>query len=270
MINRIGLLYFSPGSTTKKISEAVSLGLGSNEIQIFDMTSFQSREDIMNDPEQVITDIDYLVVGAPVYSGKLPLQFIEAVKCIVGKGIKCCAFVVYGNRDYGIAFHQLVKILLKNKFDVIGAAAFIGQHSYSDIVPVAVGRPDKSDLDKAFEFGTKMLNSNNNLEVRDIPIQLDKISGSEKYTSLKPAYLGKQCVKCGICAQKCPLNLISEDTGTYLDRLSKQRCIGCMACVKHCKAGARITRANPIVKLVMKNILKKAARDRKEPLILVH
>ena len=114
MINRIGLLYFSPCSTSKKKSEAVGLGFGSNEIQIFDMTSFQSGDDIMNVPEQVITDIDYLIVGPPVYSEKLPMQFNEAVKCIVGKGIKCCVFVVYDNRDYGIALHQLVKILSKN------------------------------------------------------------------------------------------------------------------------------------------------------------
>ncbi len=268
MKNHIGLLYFSPGSTAKKVGHAIATGLGANEPKVFDITAFQSRSEIMEIPETVTSSIEYLIVGGPVYSGKLPLQFIDALKLIMGKGIKCCAFVVYGNRDYGIALHQMVEVLSNNQFDMIGAAAFIGQHSYSDIIPVAVGRPDKSDLDKAVEFGRNSLLSGTNIELGDVPIQLDRMSRSEKYDSIKPVHLAKECIKCRKCAKKCPMNLLSSETGTYLTRSSKKLCIGCMACVKSCKTKARVNKVNPIVKLVVKTILKKASRERKEPLMI--
>ncbi len=268
MTQRVGLVYFSPGSTTKKIGYEMASGLGSEQPHVFDITSFQSRAEIIENPETVTKDVDYLILGAPVHSGKLPLQFIAVLKMIMGKGIKCCAFVVYGNRDYGIALHQMVEILSNNKFNVVGAAAFIGQHSYSDIIPVAVGRPDKSDLDRAFEFGKNSLTSRMNIELCDVPIQLDRMSRSEKYDSIKPVHLAKECRKCGKCAKKCPLNLLSSDTGAYLTRSSKKLCIGCMACVKACKTKARVNRVNPLVKLVIKNILKTASRERKEPFMI--
>lgn len=269
MIKRIGLLYFSPGNTTEKICKAVALGLGSNCPQVFNMTLPQVRIKTMNDPETIIDNIDHLVIGAPVHSGKLPLQFITLLNSITGNGKKCSALVTYGNRDYGIALHSMVGILLKNDFNVTAAGAFIGQHSYSDIVPVAMGRPDESDLAKAFMFGKNSLNTYKNISLDDIPIQLDKISRSKKYTSLKPVHLAKECIKCGKCAEKCPLKLLSSDTGMYLNRSSKDLCIGCMACVKNCKMRARIAKVNPIVKLVMKHILKPAFEERKEPLTII-
>ena len=50
---------------------------------------------------------------------------------------------------------------------------------------------------------------------------------------------------------------------------AKKQCIGCMACVNACMQKAKVAKVNPIVKLVMKIILRQASRERKEPLILV-
>jgi hypothetical protein len=92
----------------------------------------------------VTANIDHLIIGAPVHSGKLPLQAMECLIAIGGNGKECSAIVVYGNRDYGIALYRVVEILSKNGFGVTAVGASIGQHTYSDIVPVAMGRPDES------------------------------------------------------------------------------------------------------------------------------
>jgi Fe-S-cluster-containing dehydrogenase component len=65
------------------------------------------------------------------------------------------------------------------------------------------------------------------------------------------------------------VGLLSFDTGEYLNREAKKQCIGCMACSSICMQHAKVAKVNPIVKLVIKQILRKASRERKEPLVIV-
>lgn len=269
MTKQVGILTFSATSTTSKICSAVAEGMSAADIEIFDMTVPETRADIIARKATIFTHLDHLIVGAPVHSGKLPLKAIECLSAIDGTGKDASAVVVYGNRDYGIALHSMVELLSGKGFSVKAAGAFIGQHSYADIVPVAVGRPDEADLLKARQLGNESLKTKKELNLESIPVQLDKISTSKDYSAIKPVHLGKLCVQCGICAGKCPDGLLSKDSGAYVDSDAKKRCIGCMACVYHCSKKAKIAKVNPIVKLIMKIILKQAARERKEPLILV-
>ncbi len=269
MVKRVGILYFSPTHTTKKVCNAVALGLGAKHPKIFDMTSPDTRGELIANPDKVTANIEHLVVGSPVHSGKLPLQVIECLGSIGGNGKNCSAIVVYGNRDYGIALYSMAQILIANGFNLASVGAFIGQHSYSDLLPVAMGRPDKSDMEKAFRFGADSLSTTGYLSPKDTPIQLDNTSRSDKYAALKPVHIAKQCVKCGKCAENCPIGLLSIDTGLYLNRAAKKRCLGCMACVKSCLKKAKTAKANLMVKLVMNRILGKASRERKEPLTIV-
>ncbi|NQT27362.1 4Fe-4S dicluster domain-containing protein [candidate division KSB1 bacterium] len=269
MTKRIGILYFSPTKTTKKICQAIASGMGANEPKIFNMTLPNSRSEFITNSNQVTENIDHLIVGAPVYSGKLPLQVKECLRSLKSKITTCSAIVVYGNRDFGIALYNMVELLSGNGFRVISAGAFIGQHSYSNILPIAIGRPDESDIKKAQQFGLNTLNSNKYLQQKDVPIQIDSASKSDKYDSIKPLYLAKICIKCGKCSQVCPLALISSDSGRYRNPISKRKCIGCMACVYNCETKARILKGNIFIKLLMKLILNKAQNERREPLLII-
>jgi hypothetical protein len=200
MSKRVGALYFSPTNTTKIICNAIALGMGEKNPKIIDMTRPDIRKNITSNADILLSDIDHLIVGSPVYSGKLPVEVIECLKFIEGNGKESTAIFVYGNRDYGIALYRMVEILFKNGFSVISAGAFIGQHSYSDIVPVAMGRPDKSDMEKAYNFGNSSLNISKCLSLEKIPIQTDIFSKSDKYTPLKPVFISELCTQCGVCA----------------------------------------------------------------------
>jgi Pyruvate/2-oxoacid:ferredoxin oxidoreductase delta subunit len=269
MIKNIGIMCFSPTNTTRAICNAVASGMGSEKPVLFDMTRPDSRANLIANANVVINKIDHLIIGAPVYSGKLPVQAIECIKSFQGSGKECTAIVVYGNRDYGVALYNLVKILSENGFCVVAACAFIGQHSYSDIVPVAMGRPDKSDIDRALNYGARILRTSKHLSLEDVPVHLDKSSKSDKYPALKPSFKKNKCVKCANCAKACPLGLLSPDTGEYLSKAAKKQCIGCMACVRNCTEKAKVANNNPIVKIVMNSVLKQALRERKEPFIII-
>lgn len=269
MTKRIGIMHFSPTNTTKEICAAVALGMGAKELQVLDITLPEIRASIIANTNTVKDKIDHLIVGSPVYSGKLPLQVLECLRAMDGNGKESSAIVVYGNRGYGIALYSMVELLSKSGFSITAAGAFIGQHSYSDIVPVALGRPDELDIEKARQLGIKSLSASRCLSLKDVPIQNDMISKYDNYTALKPAHNEKQCIQCGKCAKKCPLGLLSSDTGRYLNREARKQCIGCMACVRTCPQKAKVAKVNPIVKLVMKIILRQASRERKEPLTIL-
>lgn len=267
---RIGVLYFSPTNTTKKICKSIALGMGVKDPVDLNITIPDFRKKLASDPNAIIENIDHIIIGAPVYSGKLPIQVIECLKSISGNEKKCTAVVVYGNRDYGFALHQMVKILSNNNFNILAAGTFIGQHSYSDIIPVAIGRPDKTDLEKAYNFGSESLNTSNYLSLEDIPVQQDMFSKSENYNPIKPVFKSEKCNHCRICSKRCPVNIISPETGNWLNQEAKKQCIGCMACVSSCKEKARFVRANFGMRLILKHILKKASVQRQEPLTIFH
>jgi Pyruvate/2-oxoacid:ferredoxin oxidoreductase delta subunit len=269
MAKRIGLLYFSPTATTKMICQAVALGMGEKEPKSMDMASAGSREEITSRPEPFMAGLDHVIVGAPVYFGKLPAPARECLASIKGKGKGATALVVYGNRDYGTALRQLAGILMQNGFNVHAAGAFIGQHSYSAIVPVAMGRPDKSDLEKACSLGVNSASVSKCLALEDIPFQSDFFSRSGRDMPLKPTFISKRCIQCGICADRCPMGILAPDTGAYLSRAAEALCIGCLACVLHCPQKARVAKAHVPMKLAMKYILRKAARERREPLVVL-
>jgi ferredoxin len=268
MSKSIGILIFSPTNTTKEICIAVSEGMGVKNPEIIDMTRPGIREKIASEPGTVSAHIDHLIVGAPVYFGKLPIEVIECLKSINGNGKESTAIVVYGNRDYGKALYCMVEILIKNGFKVISAGAFIGQHSYSDIVPVAIGRPDKVDLDNAHVFGNNSNKVTGCLSLEKIPVQSDMFSRSDKYIPLKPTFISGLCIQCGTCADACPTGILSSETGDFSNPRDKRHCIGCMACVTNCKENARIAKAGLMMKLSMKYILRKAAVQRLEPLMI--
>jgi Pyruvate/2-oxoacid:ferredoxin oxidoreductase delta subunit len=265
----IGILCYSLTNTTRRICTAVAFGMGSQSPRVLDMTLPNSRAEIIANSRGTLDDIDHLIVGAPVYAGKIPRQAVECLTALRETAKECTAIVVYGNRDYGIALHSMAETLSRNCLTVVAAGALIGQHSYSDIIPVAVGRPDKSDIEKAREFGTKVSSGSKPLSVKDVPVQTDYFTKSDKYFELKPSYDQERCVECGKCATVCPLGLLSSEGGGYLSQAAKKRCTGCMACVRNCEHEARVTKANPIVKMVMTGILRQASKERKEPVVIV-
>jgi len=266
---QIGILYFSPTNSTRKICQAIALGMGEKDLEDLNITFPDFREKLISNQESMLENIRHLVVGAPVYAGKLPVQFIECINKLTLKGKECTAVVVYGNRDYGIAFRNMAEILIKTGCKVVAAGAFIGQHSYKDIIPVAIGRPDKNDLEQAFNFGKKSINNSKYLTINEIPVQLDWISKSKSYfKSVAVEYISENCTKCGICAKHCPTGVISAKTGDYLSKKAKANCIACMACVFECKYEARIIEVNFINKLILRTHLKKASVQRLEPLVI--
>jgi len=238
------LLYFSPTSTTKTILKQIAKGIGKDVSSIIDIT----KPDIRKLPAPEFKN-DLVLIGAPVYGGRLPKEAADYIKTIQASECLAITVVLYGNREFEDALLELKNIAVDCGFVPLAAAAFIGEHSFSNNeFSIALNRPDKDDLEKAFSFGRQiagLLDQVSNLS--DI-VPID-VPGNFPYK--KGMALGSfsfidvmdDCDDCGICITACPKNAIDpDDHWATLD----EHCIYCCACIKACPVHARVMRNNPI------------------------
>lgn len=230
---RLTLMYFSPTRTTKKLVSAVGKVFFERllcETRIADITPLAARM-----REYTFGEDDVLIFGAPVYGGRVPPLLLPFIEKLRGGGARAVALSVYGNRDYDDALAETRDLLEKAGFTVCAAAAFIGEHSYSE--KVGQGRPDAEDLLAAATFGLAAFE-----KVSAGGKIGKKLRGEPPYKQYSPFMLAakrmpavdaQRCTHCGACVSVCPICNIAADLSDL------GRCIACAACVKLCPQGAR-------------------------------
>jgi len=236
-IRRIRLIYFSPTRTTKKILEGISEGLQFETVETVDLTPPEMKTAAPG----IILD-ELVLLGAPVYSGRVSPQAAERIRQFQSRNTPAVVVVVYGNRAYNDALLELRDIAAAAGFRSVAAAAFIGEHSYADsAIPIALGRPDRSDLEKARKFGESIRKKLETMDSLDTVASI-QVPGQYPYKErskrppVSPVTREDLCIKCGRCAEVCP-----EAAITVADRVVTETaaCIRCFACVKNCPTGAR-------------------------------
>ncbi|PKM59850.1 MAG: ferredoxin [Firmicutes bacterium HGW-Firmicutes-4] len=243
-IESIKLVYFSPTETTKAVVEGVARGFRATVVERIDLTKQLVRLKPLQTGEN-----ELLIVGVPVYMGRVPevirgwLQSIKALKT------PTVCVVVYGNRVYDDALRELKDILTAGGCVPIAAGAFIGEHSFSsDIIPIAIGRPDFRDLSQAEEFGqiirTKLdpllsIDKSKNLSVPgEFPYR-----GETKLWDVDFIAVNDDCNLCQLCAEVCPVGAIDIENSRLIDQ---EKCITCCACIKSCPQHARTIKPGPV------------------------
>jgi ferredoxin len=231
-MDAVELVSFSPTHGTRTVLQAIAAGCGAAHAVVLDIT-FEAF------PGHVLRD-GLVLVGVPVYAGRVPEIAIDRLDKIEGGGRPAVAIVSYGNRAFDDALLELVRFLSVKGFRVIAAAAFIAEHSYSTAAfPVAACRPDSDDLDFARAFGIELARrcSEGFLGTASVDVP-----GSEPYRERKagarivPVANQENCGLCGSCVAACPTGAIPENNPFVTD---PDLCIRCAACVKSCTNGAR-------------------------------
>ena len=217
------IAHFSPTGGTKKVANAIAAGFSIPVVEM-DLTKADSAV--------TLGENDALMAVLPVYAGRVPQISLERLAALKGNGQKAVAVVVYGNREYEDALLETKDVLEANGFQVIAAAAFIAEHSI--VRSIAAGRPDAEDEALCRRFASDVMAKADDAA----PVQ---VSGNTPYKELKPSAFhpeaNENCVKCGACAQQCPVGAIPLDDPS---RTNNDLCINCMRCVEvcpqHCRA----------------------------------
>lgn len=236
-------IVFSPTGTTRQILESITLGLA---------PEFRSELDLTHPVPKQVTgeyrseDVGVALIGMPVHAGRIPALAVTRLRASVrGNGRKVVLVVVYGNRAYDDALLELRDLAMELGFVPFAAAAFVGEHSFSTPdFPVALGRPDKMDLDKARDFGKSLREKMIGAEEESGRTQLLHVPGNFPYregvqpVSISPETDAHKCVLCGKCVESCPASAISLQGDTA--DTDKMSCLRCCACIRVCPTEARI------------------------------
>ena len=216
------IAHFSPTGGTKKVADAIAAGFDI-PVEEMDLTKADSAV--------TLGEKDALMAVLPVYAGRVPQISLERLSALKGSGQKAVAVVVYGNREYEDALLETKDALETNGFQVIAAAAFIAEHSI--VRSIAAGRPDAEDEVLCRQFASDVMAKADDAA----PVQ---VSGNMPYKELKPSAFhpeaNENCVKCGACAQQCPVGAIPMDDPS---QTINDLCINCMRCVQVCPADSR-------------------------------
>ena len=237
-INSARLIYFSPTKTTKKVIEAIAQGILVNLVERLDLTPPESRTRSL----EIIHD-ELAIIGAPVYSGRIPPEAKYRLQRIKANDIPAVIVVTYGNREYEDALLELKNIAAEAGFRPVAGGAFIGEHSFNnDTTPIAQGRPDKKDLGKAIDFGKAIRKKIHKIRVFDeiSPLQVPgNFPYKERFNPIKMSPVTQEtlCTKCQECEKVCPTAAISVGDKVITDH---KACILCCACIKSCPTKARI------------------------------
>ena len=238
-------IVFSPTGGTEKVAHLIRSHWGENTVKI-------DLSDAKTDFSQyVINGEDQVLIAMPSFGGRAPAVAIERLKQIAGNGAKCTLVCVYGNRAYEDTLVEMEDAAKECGFRVVAAVAAVVEHS---ILPqYATGRPDETDKAQLADFAAKIAGKDS--EIASLP-------GNRPYKKSGGAGLvpkpTKDCVKCGLCAEKCPVQAIDRASFAADPKL----CIGCMRCVKQCPQNARTVNGLMVSAAAM--AIKKACSVRKE------
>lgn len=225
-------VYFSATFTTRRIVREITSCLTAEVVE-HDVTC-----DGADIAPIVLGRTDLLVIGMPVYAGRIPQDVVRRIANLKGDGTPAIIVAVYGNRDYDDALLELRDVVMANGFRVVSAGAFIARHS---IFPsVATDRPDAGDIACIREFAGRSGELVQSIDA-DAEIPAINVKGNYPYKTpgtpaLKPV-TSAECVGCGACAEQCPVSAITVDGCAVTDNA---RCITCGRCLVVCPVSARI------------------------------
>ena len=237
-------IVFSPTGGTEKVADIICNTWKNNIVKI-DLTDYK-----MEFSQCSINKDDRVLIAMPSFGGRAPTVAIERLKKISGNGALCTLVCVYGNRAFEDTLAEMEDVAKECGFCVNSAIAAVACHSI--ISHYASNRPDQRDEKQLIEFAQKIANK---IET------MVSIPGNHHYK--KPgAWLvpkaTKNCVKCGVCAENCPVQAID-----YVSfKADSKKCIGCMRCVKQCPHDVR--KVNSFMVSIAAKAIKKACSIRKE------
>ena len=98
---------------------------------------------------------------------------------------------------------------------------------------IAAGRPDAEDEALCRQFAADVMAKLDNPTSVNVP-------GNDPYVELKPSAFhpaaDENCIKCGVCAEQCPVEAISEGDGKY--EINPDVCVSCGSCAEQCPVEA--------------------------------
>lgn len=244
---KIYKIIFSPTGGTERVARAIARALGEDVAKIDLSNQDFAGEALENEAAAVI--------AMPSFGGRAPAIAIDRLHKVRGNGAKAIVVAVYGNREQEDTLVEMADAAKESGFEVVAGIAAVAEHSIAH--QYATGRPDANDETQLKEFAKQIMEkiTSDTHSEPDIP-------GNRPYKKAGSGLVpkgNKDCNKCGLCVEKCPVGAIDKDNPKATD---KNVCIGCMRCVAICPQKAR--RVNELMVATIGVALKKVCSENKD------
>lgn len=244
-------IVFSPTGGTQKVADTIAAEWGNSVVQVD-----------LSDPDgartaPVIEPGDLAIVALPSYGGRAPELAARRLSELNGGQAACVLVCVYGNRAFEDTLVEMQDLAENCGFRPMAAVAAVAEHSI--MRQYAAGRPDAADVETLREFARRIQEKLGGEAAFSVPA----LPGNRPYRQFGGVGLvpkaDKRCVRCGLCAERCPAQAIRREAPETAD---PKRCISCMRCIAVCPQSARS--ANRAKVAAASLALKKACSGRKE------
>ena len=226
-LKQVTSIYFSPTESTRHVVELIAEQIHGNR-ESLDLT-----DAVKTRPDYGFTENEAVLVGVPVYGGRVPETAVRRLKRLHGHNTPAVLVVTYGNRAYEDALAELDDSVGKQGFRHLSSAALTAQHSI--VTQLASGRPDEEDAEEIRRFANEILMKYERILSGSEQPDGYPVPGNRPYKSWKPMQAVPEvtaaCVRCGLCARRCPVEAIPAKEPSRTD---PTKCFLCMRCVAIC------------------------------------
>ena len=257
---RIAEICFSPTGGTRRVANAVA-GALARELATGEPVTHDLTGPAADASRVELATGDLVILAVPVFAGRVAGVAAERLARLRGNGARAVLACVYGNRAFEDALVELQDVAEAAGLVPVAGIAAVAEHSIAR--RFAAGRPDAADDRALTGFAVHVAEKVAWLTAGERPEPLE-LPGSRPYRDARPTgpvpAPTEGCVRCGACAQACPVGAIDASDPALTDA---GRCISCMRCVSVCPHGAR--RADAATLAALETKLEPLCSERKEP-----
>ena len=260
-ILKVYRVFFSPSDTTRTVVNEIAKQFVNYPSEEIDLTRYENRQ-----RDYCFTETDLVIIGAPAYAGRIPAPEAEALSRFRGLSTPAVLVATYGNKAVDDTLMELYKIAMQQEFIPVAVGTFPCQHTF--LPELGQHRPDEDDLEVIRTFGRKL---RDRLRVA-VAYSMRKLDIPGSYPYEKPPMgvfpfqveTSEFCIYCMLCADVCPMQVISHDNPFSIDH---SKCIRCGSCLRICPAQAKSFTEGPFAALQEK--LRGFVDQRMEPWYMI-